>query len=181
MSDEQIVLLDEVTLLSKGTAPKIASHHAKTPLHLAFSCWLFDDQNRLLLTKRAKSKKVWPAVWTNSFCGHPAPNESLEAAIMRRAQYELGIAKLDNLRVVLPDYRYISPPYNGIIENEFCPVYFAGISSTQEIVPNPQEVAKYEFVEPKIVRDKIAESPDRFSYWFKEQLNILSTRGILNE
>jgi hypothetical protein len=69
--------LDEVVLLADdgraiGTAPRASVHDAATPLHFAFSCYVFDAGSRVLLTRRALVKLAWPGVWTNSFCGHPA-------------------------------------------------------------------------------------------------------------
>src|SRR6266545_4096183 len=100
---EMIVLVDTLGR-EIGTAPKLESHHAKTPLHRAFSCYILDRHGQLLVTQRAHVKKVWPGVWTNSVCGHPAPGESFEDAIARRTQYELGMT-VSNIQVVLPDYR----------------------------------------------------------------------------
>ena len=86
---EQVVLLDTARL-PIGTALKSEVHTADTPLHLAFSCWVLDDDGRVLLTRRALSKRTWPGVWTNSFCGHPGPGEPFARAIERRAREELG-------------------------------------------------------------------------------------------
>ena len=120
-----------------GTAEKWSSHHADTPLHLAFSCYVFDARGSFLATRRALTKKVWPGVWTNSVCGHPAPGESFPDAIARRAGYELGMTVRD-VEVVLPDHIYRAPPFNGIVEYEFCPVFAARDASDPK--PNPVEV-----------------------------------------
>lgn len=171
---EYIVLLDD-NLKPCGSAPKLASHHANTPLHLAFSCYVFNDDGKLLITQRALSKKVWPGVWTNSFCGHPMPDESLEQAIARRAQYELGIDRLLDLSVVLPDYRYKTPSYNGIIENEFCPVYTAKLGS--DIVLNKDEVEAMRWVTIDELKSNISASPDKYSYWTKQQIELIDFKS----
>ena len=58
MSREEVVLLDEEGR-SIGTVAKAEVHHRETPLHLAFSCYLFDGEGRLLLTRRALHKPTW--------------------------------------------------------------------------------------------------------------------------
>jgi len=121
------------------TCEKYAAHHANTKLHAAFSVYIFNDKGQFLVTQRAATKKVWPTVWTNSCCGHPFPKESREDAIKRRVEYELGM-KVVNVQLVLPRYTYKTPPYNGIVEHEFCPVYIA--HAVGEPVPNQDEVAQ---------------------------------------
>ena len=174
---EYIVLLDE-QLHEIGTAPKLASHHLHTPLHKAFSCYIFDDQGRFLVTQRAKSKKVWPGVWTNSVCGHPTPGESFEDAIKRRAADELGMT-VRNITSLLPDYRYTTPPYNGIIENEICPVYAAKLDTTSKI--NPEEVEACMWMAWNDYIADIDANPDKYSYWAKDQIKQLKdNQKLLN-
>ncbi len=110
---ERVVLLDEGGE-PIGTALKSEVHHENTPLHLAFSCYLFDGAGRFLLTQRALSKKTWPGVWTNSCCGHPGPGEDMEQAITRRMEQELGTTVTD-LRVVVPDFRYRAVMEDGTV------------------------------------------------------------------
>lgn len=60
-----------------GTQPKRSVHSASTPLHLGFSCHVLSPGGDVLLTRRALTKRTWPGVWTNTFCGHPAPRRGL--------------------------------------------------------------------------------------------------------
>jgi isopentenyl-diphosphate delta-isomerase len=101
--DEELIVLVDERGRARGTAEKWSSHHEDTPLHLAFSCYVFDDSGAFMATRRALTKKVWPGVWTNTVCGHPAPGESFADAIQRRLDYELGMTA-SHVEVVLPEH-----------------------------------------------------------------------------
>jgi isopentenyl-diphosphate Delta-isomerase len=163
---EEVILLD-ADGAPAGVADKATVHSHDTPLHLAFSCHLVNERGDVLVTRRALTKLTWPGVWTNSFCGHPAPGEAMEDAIVRRAQIELGTT-VDQITVSLPDFRYRAVDASGIVENEICPVYTATISS--ELAPNPAEVAEWEWVSPSSLRDAVSATPFAFSPWLVWQL-----------
>ena len=168
---EQVVLLDndgEVV----GSADKATVHTAQTPLHLAFSCHVFDSAGQLLVTRRALTKTTWPGVWTNSFCGHPVPGESMEEAIARRASAELGITVRD-VKLVLPDFRYRAIDASGIVENEICPVFRA--VSTDAVHANPDEVSEWEWVDPTSLTAAASAAPYAFSPWLVWQLQQLTS------
>jgi len=176
---EQIVFVNEDGIPTGKTGPKLASHTDHTKLHLAFSCYIFrKSDGKFLLTQRALSKKVWPGVWTNSVCGHPAPGESLEDAVRRRAAFELGIDKLESITRILPNYRYTTPPYNGIIENEFCPVFVAYASDEPQ--PNPDEVETFAWISWRDYAQMLADHPDDMSYWAKDQYKQLQNLPPFN-
>ncbi|MFI1462663.1 MULTISPECIES: isopentenyl-diphosphate Delta-isomerase [Nocardia] len=122
-SEERVVLLDD-SGEQVGSMPKTLVHHTDTPLHLGFSCYLFDRDGRLLVTRRALSKRTWPGVWTNSCCGHPAPGEPVGDAVPRRVREELGLG-IDTPTCLLPRFRYSATAPDGTMENEVCPVFCA--------------------------------------------------------
>ena len=103
MTNDSVVLAD-ADGRPCGTADREGVHGFDTPLHFAFSCHLVVD-GRILMTRRALSKRSWPGVWTNSFCGHPRPGEDVVDAVHRYARRELGIEVAD-VRCILPDFRY---------------------------------------------------------------------------
>lgn len=172
---EYVVLLDDAGQ-AIGSADKYVIHTADTPLHLAFSCYLFNADGDLLVTRRALSKLTWAGVWTNSVCGHPAPGESTEDAVARRAQRELG-ADITNLRLVLPDFQYRAVDATGIVENEVCPVFTATIAS--DLAPQPDEVAEWEWVSLTAVLEGVTLTPWAFSPWMVKQ--VPQMRGQLLE
>jgi isopentenyl-diphosphate delta-isomerase len=175
--NEKIVLVND-SGLPIGSAPKLTSHNARTPLHLAFSCYIFNPQGSLLLAKRAATKKVWPGMWSNSVCGHPAPGEAIVDAIRRRCQFELGLNDVRDIAVLLSEYRYKTPAFNGIIENEICPIYTATV--LQEPKPNPDEVGEYKWVKWEEVLEDVISNQQHYTYWFKDQLPKVKDLEALN-
>jgi isopentenyl-diphosphate delta-isomerase len=163
---EQVVLVDdEGTPI--GTADKSVIHGGETPLHLAFSCHVFRTDGRVLLTRRALGKRTFPGVWTNSFCGHPAPGEDPADAVRRRGARELGL-EIAALDAVLPRFRYEATDASGIVENEICPVYRTVVGTDPQ--PRADEVAEWQWVAPSRVREAVAAAPFAFSPWLVLQL-----------
>lgn len=167
---ELVVLVDEDGIPT-GSVEKFAVHTTDTPLHLAFSCHVYNDKGQVLVTRRALSKVTWPGVWTNSFCGHPTPGETLDDAIIRRARIELGIT-VSQLEPLLPAFRYRAVDASGIVENEVCPVFRA--ITTDAIDANPDEVAEWKWVEPENIGAAINAAPFAFSPWYVLQNAELS-------
>lgn len=172
-TEEQVVLLDEAGR-AIGTADKLAVHHRDTPLHLAFSCYVFDSAGRLLVTRRALDKPTFPGVWTNSACGHPGPGEPLLGAVARRVDEELAIVLAD-LRVVLPRFRYRAAMANGILENEMCPV--AAATTSEEPVGDPSEVAATTWVPWAEFSAGVLDGSRAVSPWCQEQVAQLVRLG----
>lgn len=172
-SRELVVLLDDAGRRI-GTAPKSEVHHDSTPLHLAFSCYLFDDAGQVLLTRRALDKRAFPGVWTNSFCGHPGPEESLNDAVERRAREELGVGVAE-LRCVLPDFRYRVVDACGVVENEVCPVFCARAVGTVDAAPG--EIIDSAWVRWDQLRAAV-EFPWAISPWAIEQVPLLDAAGV---
>lgn len=164
-TEDLVVLLDERGEPC-GTAPRGGVHTTDTPLHLAFSCWVLGPDGRLLVTRRALTKRTWPGVWTNTFCGHPRPGEEPVAAVERYAAHELGL-RISDLRLALPDFRYRAVDASGIVENEICPVWLARTDDVPS--PHADEVAEHAWTDPRALLDLAERTPWALSPWAVEQ------------
>ena len=164
-TQELVVLLDEAGQ-AVGTADKAGVHHADTPLHLAFSVHLFDEDGRVLVTRRALTKRTFPGVWTNSCCGHPAPGEDVADAVRRRVRQELG-TDVEGLRLVLPAFRYRAEQ-DGVVENEMCPVFTGRVRGPVD--PEPSEVDTTQWEPWADFRAGVLDGTRAVSVWCREQV-----------
>ncbi|WP_342642627.1 isopentenyl-diphosphate Delta-isomerase [Rhodoligotrophos ferricapiens] len=161
---EALILIDERNR-RVGTAEKYPAHHQGL-LHRAFSIFLFDDQGRTLLQRRAAGKYHSAGKWANSCCGHPRPGESTRQAASRRISEEL------NITVDLTfgfHSRYRAELDRGMIENEFVYVY-AGRVPEGEISPNRAEADRIMLVSLDELSDQVAQSDQRYAFWLRHYL-----------
>lgn len=177
MSVGELVVLVDDDGNPVGSAPKATVHSAETPLHLAFSCYLRRDDGQILMTRRALSKKTWAGVWTNSFCGHPAPGEDFVEALRRRARQELNV-DVEDVEVVVEDFRYMAVDTGGVMENEICPVFTAQIVG--DPIPDKDEIAEWSWVKPESLVQSFAHTPFVYSPWLREQLPLLLVADALS-
>lgn len=150
---ESVILVDErgETI---GSAPKLAVH--ETPqLHRAFSIFIFDHDDRVLLQRRAESKHHFRGLWSNTCCSHPRPEESVVAGATRRLREELGIEA--ELTEVGSFVYFATDPITGLSEHEFDHVVIGRWSGHP--VPDPFEVADWRWADRAEV-DALIQDPD---------------------
>ena len=152
-----------------GTTPKATVHHQNTPLHRAFSLYIFNSKGEILVQQRKREKITWGGFWSNSCCGHPGPGESREEAAQRRAKQELGLEVSSIEKIANYRYRF---EYKGIVENEVCPIY-VGLSN-EEVQPDPAEIEDFKWMSWSAFVQDIKENANLYSPWSKEQVQILS-------
>jgi isopentenyl-diphosphate delta-isomerase len=168
MNPEFVVLVDEQNTVV-GTMSKAEVHGVTTPLHRAFSSFVFRLSDRLLLLQQRSSKKqTWPVMWSNSCCGHPAPGESTVDAARRRLKYELGLEP-GILEEVAP-YRYCFTR-DGVMENEICPILVGMVD--HEPVMNPNEVQAVRWREWTAFLADIQRDPTSYTEWCVAEARIL--------
>ncbi len=140
--------------------------HMSGDLHRAFSIYIFNSNNELLIQKRNSSKYHSGGLWSNTCCSHPRKNEDLNIAIYRRLGEEMGI-KCELNKV--DEFIYKVELENGLIENEYLHVY-RGIYDGNPII-NKEEVEDYKWININDLKEDIKLNSDKYTYWLKYTLN----------
>jgi isopentenyl-diphosphate delta-isomerase len=144
-----------------GTMEKMEAHRQGV-LHRAFSIYLFNENNMLLLQKRATSKYHSGGLWTNTCCGHPRPGELIEVAAIRRLQEEMGLSA--SLEMILR-FPYKVQLDKGMTEHELLHVFIGKTENEPAI--NPEEVEEWEFVPSNKIQNALQQHPENYTEWFK--------------
>lgn len=144
-----------------GVMPKLEAHQ-KAVLHRAFSIFILNDHNEIMLQQRAAGKYHSPLLWTNTCCSHQREGESNVEAGRRRLREEMGF------EVELTDvfhFIYKAPFDNGLTEHELDHVMVGRYNGEPSI--NPDEVADWKWIGIEDLRRDMMEHPQRYTVWFK--------------
>ena len=160
MKEEKVVLVDTEDN-PIGTMPKMEAHE-KAMLHRAFSVFVLNDKNELMLQQRALHKYHSPGLWTNTCCSHQRQGESNIDAGRRRLQEEMGF-QVDLKETV--SFIYKAPFDNGLTEHEYDHV-LVGYSNEAPSI-NPDEVASWKWMDVAAVKEDIDKQPELYTAWFK--------------
>ncbi len=144
-----------------GEMPKLEAHQ-KGVLHRAFSIFIFNSKNEVLLQQRAKDKYHSAGLWSNTCCSHPAPGETTEEAVKRRLKQEMGMTC-----EMTPAFNFIYHAAfdNGLTEYEFDHVYFGVSDSIPEI--NKEEVNDWKYMSISDLILEINNNPKDYTEWLK--------------
>jgi len=160
IDNEERVILVSNTDIEIGEAPKLEVHRTGA-LHRAFSVFVFDNNGRCLLQRRAATKYHSPGLWSNTCCGHPRPGERTAKAARRRLNEEMG---LDCDLTWVTSFVYQASLDMALMEHEFDHVYVGSTSS----VPghDSAEVGEWRWVSVDDIRDWLKTQPESFTAWF---------------
>ncbi len=157
--------MDEVILVNDkdeaiGRMEKLAAHE-QAVLHRAFSIFIFNSRNEMLLQRRALSKYHSGGLWTNACCSHPRPGEDTPDAATRRLNEELGFQT--GIKKIF-DFIYKAEFENGLTEYEFDHVFVGYYEGALQ--PDPAEVMETSFASMDQVLRSLREEPGKYTAWF---------------
>ncbi|HML69825.1 MAG TPA: isopentenyl-diphosphate Delta-isomerase [Macellibacteroides fermentans] len=144
-----------------GTMPKMEAHE-KAMLHRAFSVFILNANDEVLLQQRANDKYHSAGLWTNTCCSHPHPGEDTLGAARRRLKEEMGMEA--DLQFVFK-FMYKAPFDNLLTEHEIDHVF---IGKTDQLpIINPEEVASYKYMKPEEIKLDMEQNPQSYTVWFR--------------
>lgn len=160
MTEEKVILVNEndeqIGLMEKLEA------HEKAVLHRAFSVFVLNDKNEVMLQQRAHHKYHSPLLWTNTCCSHQREGETNIQAGTRRLQEEMGFST--ELKELF-HFIYKAPFDNGLTEHELDHVMIGYYNNEPNI--NIDEVESWKWMSIEAIRDDIQTQSENYTVWFK--------------
>lgn len=158
--NELLILVDEndqeVGLMEK------LSVHQEGLLHRAFSAFIFNSNDELLLQRRATGKYHSGGLWSNTCCSHPISSEKISETVPRRLKEEMGIS---SETYFLFKFIYRAAFENGLVEYELDHVYFG--RSDEKPDPDSSEVMDWKYMNLELIHEDVCLNPQNYSAWFK--------------
>lgn len=160
MAEEHVILVNEKDQ-EIGLMPKLEAHQ-KAVLHRAFSVFIFNSENELMLQQRASNKYHSPNLWTNTCCSHQRSGESNIQAGTRRLYEEMGFTT--SLKEIT-SFIYKAPFDNGLTEHELDHI-MVGYYNEDPVI-NSDEVEDWKWMKIEDIKKDISLNPDLYTAWFK--------------
>lgn len=161
-SDSDLLVLVDPLDRELGWLSKDACHDGDGVLHRAFSVFIFNGDQQLLLQRRSAEKRLWPGYWSNSCCSHPRAGEKMAQAVKRRVVQELGLHVEASF---LYQFTYQARFEDRGSEHELCHVYWAKCDENPCV--NANEIADWRWVSADWLSAEMARSPQLFTPWLQ--------------
>ncbi|HEU4497377.1 MAG TPA: isopentenyl-diphosphate Delta-isomerase [Flavobacterium sp.] len=160
MTEEKVILVNENDE-QIGLMPKLEAHQ-KAMLHRAFSIFILNSKNEVMLQQRAFGKYHSPLLWTNTCCSHQREGETNIEAGSRRLFEEMGFST--ELKELF-HFIYKAPFDNGLTEHELDHVMIGYFDGDPDI--NPEEVESWKWMGIDAVKNDMQQNPELYTIWFK--------------
>ena len=167
--DEYVILVDENDN-PIGKEEKVKCHLPNGKLHRAFTALIFNNEGKLLLTKRSDKKMLWPGDWDGTVASHPRESETYMSSAERRIPEEIGISCKMNF---VNKFEY-HVPYKDIgSENEICGTLVGIVDDFNETCLIKDEISEIKWIGPDELKNEIQQNMDVYCPWMVIALYFL--------
>ena len=168
--EEYVILVDQNDN-PIGKEEKVKCHLPNGKLHRAFSALIFNDEGKLLLTKRSESKMLWPNDWDGTVASHPSESETYVSSAERRMPEEIGIG----CKVSYVNKFEYHVPYKDIgSENEICGTLIGMIDSFDNSRLIKDEISDIKWISPDELKNELEQNRDAYCPWMTIALYFLA-------
>ncbi len=157
---EEDVILVTPTDDPIGLMPKMEAHE-KGLLHRAFSVFIINNKNQLMLQRRALHKYHSPGLWTNTCCSHQRDGEHNIEAGLRRLKEEMGF---ETPLEYLFNFIYKAQFDNGLTEHELDHVMLGYYEGEPNI--NKDEVSEWKWMDIEDISIDLEQNTEAYTVWF---------------
>ena len=167
--DEYVILVDENDN-PIGKEEKVKCHLPNGKLHRAFTALIFNNEGKLLLTKRSDKKMLWPGYWDGTVASHPRESETYVSSAERRMPEEIGI---DCKMNYMNKFEY-HVPYKDIgSENEICGTLIGIVDDFDETCLIKDEISEIKWIDPDELKNELEQNMDVYCPWMVIALYFL--------
>ena len=168
--DEYVILVDKEDN-PIGKEEKVKCHLPNGKLHRAFTALIFNNEGKLLLTKRSDKKMLWPGYWDGTVASHPRESETYVSSAERRMPEEIGFSCKMNY---VNKFEY-HVPYKDIgSENEICGTLIGTIDSFDESSMIKDEISEIKWINPDELKNELEQNRDAYCPWMVIALYFLA-------
>lgn len=156
--NEEVILVDENDR-AIGSKDKLSAH-VEGRLHRAFSIFVLNKEGEALVQQRSSTKYHSGMLWSNTCCGHPRPEERIDAAAQRRLIEEMGFGcEL----TVLTSLIYNLKVGEHLFEHEYNHIFIGRFDGKPS--PNLAEVADWKWMALEELRENALKRPSDYTSW----------------
>ena len=168
--EEYVILVDENDN-PIGKEEKMKCHLPNGKLHRAFTALIFNNEGKLLLTKRSEGKMLWPNDWDGTVASHPRESETYASSAERRMPEEIGISCKMNY---VNKFEYHVPYKDVGSENEICGTLIGTIDSFDESSMIKDEISEIKWINPAELKNELEHNRDVYCPWMVIALYFLA-------
>ena len=167
--DEYVILVDKEDN-PIGKEEKVKCHLPNGKLHRAFTALIFNNEGKLLLTKRSDKKMLWPGYWDGTVASHPRESETYVSSAERRMPEEIGFSCKMNY---VNKFEYHVPYKDVGSENEICGTLIGTIDSFDESSLIKDEISEIKWISSDELKNELQQNRDAYCPWMILALHFL--------
>ena len=167
--EEYVILVDENDN-PIGKEEKVKCHLPHGKLHRAFTALIFNNEGKLLLTKRSDKKMLWPGYWDGTVASHPRESETYVSSAERRMPEEIGISCKMNY---VNKFEYHVPYKDVGSENEICGTLVGLIDDFDESSLIKDEISEIKWISSDELKNELQQNRDAYCPWMILALHFL--------